>query len=141
MSYFIFNLQSKEAQNAKLQEFYDKSTEITSKIKKDTEACQKAFNDCTEYFGESTSSKTDSSVNTFFGYFSRFVTAWKLAETENEQRQKKLKADADRAASKNKNNQTKPSADKVSCRGTPGELRMLLRGGTNRHFGHTKCLI
>ena len=38
----------------------------------------------------------------FFGYFTRFINAWKAAETENEQRKKRLEAEAKKAAAKNK---------------------------------------
>merc|ERR1712110_582632 len=72
----------KAAENAKLQEFYNKSFDITTKIKKDSEACQKSFEECAEYFGEGSSSKTDLSV--FFGYFTRFINAWKAAEKNKE---------------------------------------------------------
>ena len=99
MMFFLIR-QPKAAENAKLQEFYDKSFDITTKIKKDSEACQKAFEECAEYFGEGSSSKTDLSV--FFGYFTRFINAWKAAETENEQRKKRLEAEAKKAAAKNK---------------------------------------
>lgn len=122
---------SKAAQNVKLQEFYDRSTGITSKLKKDSEACQKAFNECAEYFGETTSSKTDISVSTFFGYFVRFIAAWKLAETENEKRKQKLKAEADRAASKNKNTLKAPSTDKVTMRNRQNDLINELTQRTN----------
>ena len=36
----------------------------------------------------------------FFGYFSRFIIAWKNAETQNEQRKKKLEAEARKQAAK-----------------------------------------
>ena len=86
------------------------------KIKKDTEACQKAFNECAEYFGEATSSKTDLSVSTFFGYFARFIVAWKTSETQNVQRKQRLEIEAKKAAAKNKESQITqpPSTDKVS---------------------------
>ena len=36
----------------------------------------------------------------FFGYFSRFIIAWKNAETQNEQRKKKMEAEARKQAAK-----------------------------------------
>ena len=36
----------------------------------------------------------------FFGYFSRFIVAWKNAETQNEQRKKKIEAEARKQAAK-----------------------------------------
>ena len=110
---FVFQLQSKAAQNAKLQGFYDKSTDITNKIKKDSDTCQKAFNECAEYFGEA-SSKNDLSVNMFFGYFSRFINAWKNAETQNEQRRRKLEAEARKQAAKDNVPEKSAPTEKVS---------------------------
>ena len=54
-------------------------------------------------------------MNTFFGYFVRFVAAWKVAETENERRRKQLEAENNKKAmAKNKANQIRPATDKVS---------------------------
>ena len=82
-------------------------------MKKDSETCQKAFNECAEYFGEA-SSKNDLSVNMFFGYFSRFMAAWKTAETQNEQRRRKLEAEARKQALKDKSQEKSAPTEKVS---------------------------
>jgi sortase (surface protein transpeptidase) len=52
-------------------------------------------------------------VSTFFGYFARFVSAWKTAENQNEQRKKKLEAEAKKAAAKNKPISSTPAPEKV----------------------------
>ena len=52
-------------------------------------------------------------MSTFFGYFARFISAWKTAENENEQRKKKLEAEARKAAAKNKQISTTPAPEKV----------------------------
>ena len=87
--------------NARLEKFYNKSSHVISQIKKDTHSCQKAYNDCIEFFGESPVNwskplKDQVSVDTFFGYFVGFVAAWKAAETENERRKKQLDAAMDK---------------------------------------------
>jgi len=112
---------SKAAQNAKLQGFYDKSTDITNKIKKDSDTCQKTFNECAEYFGEA-SSKNDLSVNMFFGYFSRFINAWKNAETQNEQRRRKLEAEARKQAAKDNVPEKSAPTEKVTMRHRQSDL-------------------
>ena len=52
-------------------------------------------------------------MSTFFGYFVRFISAWKTAENQNEQRKKKLEAEARKAAAKNKQISTTPAPEKV----------------------------
>ena len=109
-----YDKKSQALHNTRLQEFYNKSSDVTSRVKKDTESCQNAYKDCIEFFGESTSSKDQVTVNTFFGYFVRFVAAWKTAETENERRRKQLEAEENKKAMvKNKANPSRPT-DKVS---------------------------
>ena len=49
----------------------------------------------------------------FFGYFSRFITAWKNAETQNEQRKKKLEAEARKQAAKDSKVEKSAPTEKV----------------------------
>ena len=49
----------------------------------------------------------------FFGYFSRFITAWKNAETQNEQRKKKLEAEARKQAAKDSKIEKSAPTEKV----------------------------
>ena len=50
----------------------------------------------------------------FFGYFSRFIIAWKNAETQNEQRKKKLEAEARKQAAKDNIPEKPAPTEKVS---------------------------
>ena len=49
----------------------------------------------------------------FFGYFSRFIIAWKNAETQNEQRKKKMEAEARKQAAKDNVSEKPAPTEKV----------------------------
>ena len=98
---FPLTLQEMAVHSTRLQEFYNKASHVISVIKKDTASCKKAYNDCIEFFGESPVNwskplKDQVSVDTFFGYFVSFNTAWKVAETENDRRRKQVEAAKDK---------------------------------------------
>ena len=78
----------KSHQNQNLSDFAARASDLVSKMKNDAQNAQVAFKDCAEYFGE------DPKVidcSTFFGYFMRFISTWKLAQEENEKRRKMQK--------------------------------------------------
>ena len=69
----------------------------------------------------------------FFGYFSRFIIAWKNAETQNEQRKKKLEAEARKQAAKDNIPEKPAPTEKVRVYNRPNiTLPLILR--TNRAF-------
>lgn len=85
----------KEAQNERLQAFYDRCSECVSKIRTDFDNGKQLYKDCHEFYGE----KVNPGLRVFFGYFVNFVKDWKTAQAETEklrklelQNQKRLEA-------------------------------------------------
>ena len=76
----------KQEQNQILQNFVDRANDLVIKLKTDSSNAQTAFKECADYYGEDSKS---AHCNTFFGYFVRFISTWKLCVEENEKRRKK----------------------------------------------------
>lgn len=99
----------KLAQNKRLSDFYNRCNEIMTKLKSDSINGQKLFKECLEHYGEDTST---AKMSTFFGYFVKFVKAWKTAEVENERYRQALILEAKKreAAKKLQNSQQNAAA-------------------------------
>ena len=76
----------KQAENQALQNFVDKASDLVIKLRVDADNAQKAYKECTEYFGEDPKTMD---CNTFFNYFVRFISTWKIHEEENAKRRLK----------------------------------------------------
>lgn len=88
----------KDHQNASLQDFVDKASDLVSKLRMDTDSASFAFKQCVEFFGEEPKSMD---CNTLFGYLVRFVATWKSAEEDNVKRQRMLEMQAKEEKAKN----------------------------------------
>lgn len=100
----------KDNQNASLQEFVDKASDLVFKLRMDTDNAQTAFKQCVEFFGEDPKSMD---CNTLFGYLVRFVATWKSAEEDNVKRQRMLEMQTKEEMKKQQNQQQREESQTI----------------------------